>query len=120
VSQWYLSGLFAISSLDHTSARITAALPLRALYGNYSLVIRASDLGSPPNSAVDTVKICVTDFNDHPPRFVSPPANLTIIRVPEVHVSSIVAMKKNTIYLGGKYYKCVTTLVRKLTNLQVQ
>ncbi|KAF4517747.1 hypothetical protein B566_EDAN002952 [Ephemera danica] len=85
-------GLFAISSLDHTSARITAALPLRSLYGNYSLVVRASDLGSPPNSAVEMVRICVTDFNDHPPRFVSPPANLTVVRVPEnATVGSIVA-----------------------------
>ena len=28
------------------------------------------------------MQVCVTDFNDHPPKFVSPPKNFTI-RVPE-------------------------------------
>ena len=30
----------------------------------------------------EKLQVCVTDFNDHPPKFVSPPKNFTI-RVPE-------------------------------------
>lgn len=79
--------MFDISGLDHTSAKLFAARSLKALYGNYSLVVRAQDLGSPPNSATSTVHVCVTDFNDNPPRFVSPPHNFTV-RVPEVRIIS--------------------------------
>ena len=33
-------------------------------------------------SVSDILQVCVTDFNDHPPKFVSPPKNFTL-RVPE-------------------------------------
>ena len=33
-------------------------------------------------SVSDLLQVCVTDFNDHPPKFVSPPKNFTL-RVPE-------------------------------------
>jgi hypothetical protein len=80
--------LFDISGLDYSSAKIYAAQPLKGLYGNYTLLIRAQDLGSPPNSATAPIKVCVTDFNDNPPRFVSPPHNFTVI-VPEVSTNNI-------------------------------
>ena len=44
----------------------------------------------------DILQVCVTDFNDHPPKFVSPPKNFTI-RVPEneqVGLMMIVKMLK--------------------------
>jgi hypothetical protein len=53
------------------------------LYGNYTLVLRAEDMGLPIKSALATLNICVTDFNDNAPKFISPPHNVTI-RVPEV------------------------------------
>ena len=35
-----------------------------------------------PKLNLEKLQVCVTDFNDHPPKFVSPPKNFTI-RVPE-------------------------------------
>ncbi|XP_063244010.1 cadherin-23 [Bacillus rossius redtenbacheri] len=74
--------LFRVENLDYSSARIAAVRPLKGLYGNYTLVVRAQDLGTPPNAATAEVRICVTDFNDNAPRFASPPHNTTI-RIPE-------------------------------------
>ncbi|XP_076057455.1 cadherin 88C isoform X2 [Oratosquilla oratoria] len=74
--------LFEIRNIDTTSAHIFAARPLVGQYGNYTLMVQAKDQGFPPNTAVEPFSICVTDFNDHAPRFVSPSVNLTI-RVPE-------------------------------------
>ncbi|XP_059472366.1 cadherin-23 [Neocloeon triangulifer] len=75
-------GLFEIENLDFSSAKITAGRTLKALYGNYTLSVKAQDLGMPPNEATTEVRICVTDFNDNAPRFLSPPHNYTVI-VPE-------------------------------------
>lgn len=69
--------------MDFNSAKISAEKPLKALYGNYTLIVRAQDMGMPPNEATTEVRICVTDFNDNAPRFLSPPHNYTVI-VPEV------------------------------------
>ena len=66
-----------------TSAEIVAARPLVGHYGNFSLRVSATDRGVPPNAAFVDIPICVNDFNDHAPVFVSPNANVTI-RVPEV------------------------------------
>jgi hypothetical protein len=77
------SELFTIENLDFSSARIMAARPLKGLYGNYTLLVQAQDLGIPPNSVTTQISICVTDFNDNAPRFISPQHNTTI-RVPEV------------------------------------
>lgn len=46
-------------------------------------MISVRDLGEPPNVINKVLEICVTDFNDHPPVFISPPNNITI-RIPEV------------------------------------
>nr|CAD7259200.1 unnamed protein product [Timema shepardi] len=42
-------GLFKLENLDYSSARIDAVHSLKGLYGNYTLVVQAQDLGSPPN-----------------------------------------------------------------------
>ncbi|XP_069668723.1 cadherin-23 isoform X2 [Periplaneta americana] len=75
-------GLFSIENTDFSTARIMITQHLKGLYGNYSLIVQAQDLGIPPNSAVTQISICVTDFNDNAPRFISPQHNTTI-RVPE-------------------------------------
>ncbi|XP_039274949.1 cadherin-23, partial [Nilaparvata lugens] len=71
-------GLFQIKPVDNWSAHVLSTGPLKKRYGNYSLVVRAQDLGMPPNSVVANLHICVTDFNDNAPRFLSPPHNITI------------------------------------------
>lgn len=60
--------------------------PLRGKYGNYTLHVEARDLGTPSNKDDVTLEICVTDYNDNAPLFVSPQHNTTI-RVPEVRLS---------------------------------
>ncbi|XP_065338722.1 cadherin-23 isoform X2 [Cloeon dipterum] len=75
-------GLFNIENLDFSSAKITASKPLKTLYGNYTLIVRAQDLGIPPNDATTEVRVCVTDFNDNAPHFLTPPHNYTVI-IPE-------------------------------------
>jgi hypothetical protein len=72
-----------IENIDFSSARIMAAQPLKGLYGNYTLLLQAQDLGIPPNTVTTEISICVNDFNDNTPRFISPQHNTTI-RVPEV------------------------------------
>ena len=92
--------IIVILSYHNQEACIEKDLP-PPRYGNYSLEIRATDKGLQPNSASAVynvylhhlrgrlyvimhcqLQVCVTDFNDHPPKFVSPPKNFTI-RVPE-------------------------------------
>lgn len=68
---------------DYWTARIKASKSLRGKFGNYSLYLDASDLGSPAKSDNAILNICVTDYNDNPPIFISPQHNTTI-RVPEV------------------------------------
>ncbi|XP_067000515.2 cadherin-23 [Anabrus simplex] len=75
-------GLFKIETLDFSTARIVTVKSLKKLYGNYTLTIQAKDMGTPPNIATMDVDLCVTDYNDNPPRFTSPTHNMTI-RVPE-------------------------------------
>jgi hypothetical protein len=72
-----------IENIDFSSARIMAAQPLKGLYGNYTLLLQAQDLGIPSNAVTTEISICVNDFNDNTPRFISPQHNTTI-RVPEV------------------------------------
>lgn len=76
------NSLFRIENVDYSSARITATVPLKGFFGNYTLIVEAEDMGMPPNIVTSEVPICVTDFNDNPPRFISPPHNVTI-KVPE-------------------------------------
>ncbi|XP_076254709.1 cadherin 88C [Rhynchophorus ferrugineus] len=75
-------GLFEMVQISEWSAQIKAKRPLRGRHGTYPLVVRAQDLGSPSLLAEKTVRICVMDYNDHPPVFISPPHNSTL-RIPE-------------------------------------
>lgn len=70
---------------DYWTAKIKAAESLRGKFGNYTLNVEARDLGIPSNKDNAILKICVTDYNDNPPLFISPQHNTTI-RVPEVRV----------------------------------
>lgn len=73
-----------LEQTDYWTARVKAAKPLRGQFGNYSLQLEASDLGAPANVDNALLDICVTDYNDNPPVFISPQHNTTI-RVPEVN-----------------------------------
>jgi len=79
------TGLFILEQTDYWTAKIKAARPLRGKFGNYTLNIEARDLRTPSNKDNEILEICVTDYNDNPPLFVSPQHNTTI-RVPEVRV----------------------------------
>ncbi|XP_014258581.1 cadherin-23-like isoform X2 [Cimex lectularius] len=82
--------LFELEMVDSWSSRLLSVSSLKGRYGNYSLTVEASDLGSPPKSTLANIDICITDFNDNPPMFVSPQHNTTI-RIPEnATVGSIV------------------------------
>lgn len=74
--------LFELKQVDPWTAYIVAATSLRNKYGNYTLVINIRDLGVPPNVVTKSLDICISDFNDHAPIFISPLHNTTI-RVPE-------------------------------------
>ncbi|KAL1123291.1 hypothetical protein AAG570_002377 [Ranatra chinensis] len=73
---------FGLQPVDDRSCRLVSVGSLKGRYGNYSVTLQAADLGVPPKSAITTLDICITDFNDNSPVFVSPPHNFTI-RVPE-------------------------------------
>ncbi|XP_018055353.1 PREDICTED: uncharacterized protein LOC108691909 [Atta colombica] len=75
-------GFFLLEQIDHWTAKIKAAQSLRGKFGNYTLNVEARDLGTPFNKDKGILKICVTDYNDNPPLFISPQHNTTI-RVPE-------------------------------------
>ncbi|XP_018347185.1 PREDICTED: cadherin-23 [Trachymyrmex septentrionalis] len=75
-------GLFLLEQTDHWTAKIKATQSLRGKFGNYTLNVETRDLGTPSNKDKGILKICVTDYNDNPPLFISPQHNTTI-RVPE-------------------------------------
>lgn len=75
-------GLFILEQIDYWTAKIKAVGSLRGKFGNYSLHLEARDLGTPTNEDNKFLEICVTDYNDNPPVFLSPQHNTTI-RVPE-------------------------------------
>lgn len=97
---WF-SGLFDVRMIEQTAAQIFAAKPLVGQYGNYSLMIQAQDRGFPPNSVTSQINICVSDFNDHAPQFVSPSVNLTI-HIPEVSLLDLCNFS-HIVYMS-KYY----------------
>ncbi|KAL2733633.1 cadherin-23 [Vespula maculifrons] len=71
-------GLFMLEQVDYWTARIKAVRSLRGKFGNYSLKLEARDLGVPSNKETAILDICVTDYNDNPPIFISPQHNTTI------------------------------------------
>lgn len=74
--------LFWIDQVDPWTANIYAKRALHGYYGNYSLLLLTKDLGDPQNVHKDKIDICIQDYNDHAPVFISPSNNFTI-RVPE-------------------------------------
>ncbi|KAJ8962164.1 hypothetical protein NQ318_018121 [Aromia moschata] len=74
--------LFDLQQINDWSANIITTTSLRGRHGNYSLIMRVQDLGMPSHLVQERVTICVTDYNDHPPVFISPPPNSTL-KVPE-------------------------------------
>uniref|UniRef100_A0A6P7FSK3 Cadherin-23 n=1 Tax=Diabrotica virgifera virgifera TaxID=50390 RepID=A0A6P7FSK3_DIAVI len=74
--------LFELQPINEWSVDIRTTTSLRGRHGNYTLVMRAQDLGIPSLLVEDTLRICVADYNDHPPIFISPPPNSTL-KVPE-------------------------------------
>lgn len=107
------SGLFDLRMIDQTAAQVFAAKPLVGQYGNYSLIVQAQDRGFPPNSVMSKVDVCVTDFNDHAPLFVSPSVNLTI-RVPEVK------MVYEVCFTSTRYQKSLCCLLLNILLLSPQ
>ncbi|XP_015840656.1 cadherin-23 isoform X2 [Tribolium castaneum] len=82
ISDGNQKNFFALSQISEWSAELRTTTSLRGRHGNYTLIIRAQDLGTPSHLIEEPLHICVTDFNDHPPTFVTPPHNSTL-RVPE-------------------------------------
>lgn len=77
-----LSDLFALTQSEALTAELRPTQSLRGRHGNYTIVVRAQDMGTPSLSTEAPLHVCVTDYNDHAPVFVSPPHNSTL-RVPE-------------------------------------
>nr|CAH7720091.1 unnamed protein product [Callosobruchus chinensis] len=74
--------IFELHQNNEWSAEVRSTASLRGKFGNYTLLVRAQDLGTPSLLVEQPLNICVMDFNDHPPVFVSPPPNSTL-KVPE-------------------------------------
>ncbi|XP_044756938.1 cadherin-23 [Coccinella septempunctata] len=74
--------LFSVEQINEWSAELKAIAPLRGRHGNYTLLMRAQDLGTPSHLVEEPICISIIDFNDHAPVFVTPPPNSTL-RVPE-------------------------------------
>ncbi|CAG0922117.1 unnamed protein product [Notodromas monacha] len=84
-------GFFHVENTDFQSGRVLTTRPLVGRFGNYNLTIRATDRGFPPLYTSTVMEICVLDFNDHEPVFLSPPNNSTF-RIPEnATVGTVVA-----------------------------
>lgn len=79
---------FMLEQVDHWTAKIRSVGSLRGKFGNYSLHLEARDLGTPANRDEEVLNICVTDYNDNPPVFLSPQHNTTIRVLENVTVGS--------------------------------
>lgn len=87
-----IDNLFVLKQVNEWTAEVHAARTLHGRHGNYTLLLRMQDLGTPSHLVEAPLDICVTDYNDHAPVFISPPPNSTL-RVPEVR--NIVLKKLN-------------------------
>ncbi|XP_036234309.2 cadherin-23 isoform X2 [Bactrocera oleae] len=70
--------LFELHQIDDWTANIYARTSLRNKFGNHTITITTRDLGVPSNIVTKTLDICISDFNDHPPVFVTPLHNTTL------------------------------------------
>ncbi|KAB0799063.1 hypothetical protein PPYR_06943 [Photinus pyralis] len=82
ISDGNLYDTFELQQIDRWSAHLHSLKPLKGQHGNYTITIRAQDLGHPSLSAEAPLQLCITDYNDHAPFFVTPPHNSTL-KVPE-------------------------------------
>lgn len=73
--------LFKIVQKDPWNANLFAKRSLQQLFGNYSITIRAYDLGVPSNSVEANLQIICLDFNDHAPVFQTPNETIRIAEV---------------------------------------
>ncbi|RWS28589.1 cadherin-23-like protein [Leptotrombidium deliense] len=85
---------FPSSAANEAAAKVVSRFSLRNRVGNYTLTVKAEDLGSPSRSSQTKIPICILDVNDRSPHFVFPPSNHTI-RIPENATisSSVVEVK---------------------------
>ncbi|KAK9884479.1 hypothetical protein WA026_007322 [Henosepilachna vigintioctopunctata] len=74
--------LFTLEQINEWSAEMKTNGPLRGRHGNYTLLMRAQDLGTPSHLVEEPFCISVIDINDHAPIFLTPQPNSTL-RVPE-------------------------------------
>lgn len=81
--------LFGIQQIDPWNAQVYAKQSLKQFFGNYTLIVRVQDLGTPPNVVESTLDINVLDFNDHAPVFQT--ANDTIRIAENVTVGTVIA-----------------------------
>lgn len=70
--------LFGFDEVVDNGVVVRTRNPLRGKVGNVTLLIKVSDGGMPPRSSTSSIKLCITDVNDHNPIFVKPPSNMTI------------------------------------------
>ncbi|XP_049789609.1 cadherin-23-like [Schistocerca nitens] len=68
----------ALFTVDEDSGIVTAAVDLLDLWGEYEVLFKAVDLGSPPLTGNITYTFCVKDVNNHKPSFVYPEDGDTI------------------------------------------
>ncbi|XP_055907178.1 cadherin-23 [Eupeodes corollae] len=71
-------GLFELRQIDPWTSHILPRTSLKNRYGNYTLDIQVRDLGLPTNIVRKSIEICISDFNDHAPIFLSPMRNTTL------------------------------------------
>lgn len=86
-----------MTQTNEWAAEIRPVGSLRGKHGNYTVLLRAQDLGTPSHLTEAEVHICVTDYNDHAPFFISPPHNSTL-RVPEVLNNIFNTVNQNFVY----------------------
>lgn len=89
-----------------TGQIITSALLDRETKENYTLVVVASDAGSPePLSSSTSVLVTVTDVNDNPPRFQHHPyvTHIPSPTLPGNQTASHVSQRNKNYALGTSY-----------------
>ncbi|XP_023245986.1 cadherin-23 [Copidosoma floridanum] len=75
------NGYFTLVQPDFWTVKLKASDSLRDKVGKYEMQLEVQDLGEPPLKTQVTLKVCVTDINDHAPIFTRPQDN--IIKVSE-------------------------------------
>lgn len=102
--------LFDLYQNSEWTAQVRTTTSLRGRHGNYTLIVRAQDLGKPSFLVEEPLHICVADYNDHAPVFVAPPHNSTL-RIPEVRFRREFCIRCLTIdFIKYLFYKCLCVI----------